>query len=904
MSDTHSQQRNRPSPDALLAAAQREHRGHLKVFLGAAPGVGKTYAMLQAARQRKREGIDVVAGLVETHGRSETEALLDNLEVLPRQRVTYREKAFGEMDLDGILARHPQLVLVDELAHTNVPGTRHPKRYLDVDELIASGIDVYTTVNVQHLESLNDAVAQITGVRVHETIPDSVLENANEIQLIDLPPEELIQRLHEGKVYVPDQAERAIDHYFRPGNLNALRELALRRTADRVDDQMQDYMQTRAIPGPWPTTERIMVCVSPSPLSALLVRAAKRRADRRNAPWLAVYVETPAHYRLSEGDRDRVDRTLRLAEQLGAEAVTIPGNRAPEDLVRYAQRRNVTEIIIGKSRRSTWHRFRYGSIIDDLIRNSGPIDVYVISSDDHHPEDSKTSQPIRPTAFRWHDYGWSLLFVLVAAVLARMLQPLVSLPSLSLVFLLPVLLSAIRFGLWPSVCACVLSTAVYNFFFIPPVYSFTIASSQEWLAYVIYFVVAIITSNLAASVRDQAEAAKRREDRTASLFALSRAIAGAVDAETMREVIATKIHDTLGQQVALLLPIGHEFALAVARPEGTVLSEQEIAAASWAWQHNRPTGHGADTLPGMAWHFLPLKTTHAVVGVLGVRFQKASNTITPRTQRLLEALADQAAIGLDRANLREQMENARLLTETERLRAALLSSVSHDLRTPLASIIGSVSSLLDVGTDYDEATRKDLLLTIREEADRLDRFVGNLLDIMRLESGRLEPNRQWVQIDDLVGTVLSRSTSPWSGHRISLRIEPALPMLKLDFVLMQQVLFNLLDNAAKYSPAGSEILIEARRIGSSVVLDVSDEGVGVPADDIERIFDMFYRVRHGDLQVAGTGVGLAICRGIVDAHGGSIHAESPAGDRGTRMTIALPIDPNTPSVTEGDSSHA
>jgi two-component system sensor histidine kinase KdpD len=899
MANRHNEHENRPSPEALLAVAQREHRGRLKVFLGAAPGVGKTYAMLQAAQQRTREGVDVLAALVETHGRPETQALLEGLQVLPRRRVEYRGTRLEEMDLDGILARRPQLVLVDELAHTNAPGSRHPKRYLDVEELIAAGIDVYTTLNVQHVESLNDAVAQITGVRVRETIPDTVLEGADEIQLIDLPSEELIQRLQEGKVYVPDQAQRAIRNYFRPGNLNALRELALRRTADRVDDQMQSYMQAQAIPGPWPTRERIMVCVSPSPLSARLVRAAKRRADRRHAEWLAVYVETPNHVRLSEADRDRVARTLRLADRLGGDAVTIPGRKAADDLIHYAQSRNVTEIMIGKSQRSWWHELRYGSIVNNLVRKSGRIDIYVVTGEEKEtPPERRPARPTRPE-FNPRAYIAATLSVAVAGLAAMLLQEVVAVPNLSMVFLLGVLFSAVRYGLWPSIYASVLSMLVYDFFFVPPFFTFTVDTPQDVLALVIYFIAAVLASNLAARMREQAEAARRREDRTAALFALSRAVAGSAGLDSVGQVIVGRVGQILRAKVVLLLPGASRLLPKASHPPAVELTDHEQAAATWAWQHNQPTGLGSDTLPGVPWLFLPLRTAKDTVGVLGVQFDTPTAEIPPRRQRLLEGLADQAAVAIERTRLVQEMEQARVLTETEKLRTALLSSISHDLRTPLASIIGSVSSLLSYGEGYDEPTKKDLLLTIQEEAERLNRFVGNLFDITRLESGKLELKREWVEIQDVVGAALARLQSPLRQHVVMVDIRPHLPLLRWDFVLLEQVFVNLLDNAAKYSQPGTAITIKAARAADFVAVEVTDEGVGVPPADLERIFDKFHRVRSGDRQIAGTGLGLSICRGIVEAHGGSITAAIPAGGKGTTIRMVFPLEPQPAAVEQG-----
>ena len=658
---------HRPSPEALLAVAEQEGRGRLKIFLGAAPGVGKTYTMLEAAHVRKQEGVDLVVGVVETHGRPETEELLQDLEIVPRRQIEYRGKVLEEMDLDAILARRPQLVLVDEFAHTNVPGSRHPKRYLDVEELLAAGIDVYTTVNIQHLESLNDAVAQITSIRVRETIPDRLLDDAAEIELVDLSPEELLQRLREGKVYVPDQAQRAIQRFFRLGNLTALRELALRRTAECVDGRMQNYMQAHAIPGPWPACERIMVCVSPSPLSPRLVRVARRMADRRHAEWMAVYVETPRHHRLSNSERDRVAQTLRLAEQLGGEAVTIPGHNMAEDLIRYAQSRNVTEVIIGKSRRSRWSEIWRSSVVHDLIRKSGDIDVYVISGEDAPAQRTQRRMTRRAPLRHLNAYLGSALAVVLAGLIAKLIESFLPLPNLSIVFLTAVLFSAVTWGLWPAIVAAILSMLVYDFGFVQPMYTFTVPSPQDLLALSIFLIVAVLTSHLTARVRDQAEMAKRREARTAALYALSREVASATGLQEVLEAIVTQVSHILNAQVVVLLPEAGRLVLRAAQPSTITLTEVERATATWAWQHNQPAGRGADTLPGGDWFYQPLTTAQGTLGVVGLQFETPDSVLSPAQRRLLDALAGQAAVAIERARLVEEREQSRLASERERL---------------------------------------------------------------------------------------------------------------------------------------------------------------------------------------------------------------------------------------------
>ncbi|MFN8497157.1 MAG: sensor histidine kinase KdpD [Anaerolineae bacterium] len=882
----------RPSPDALLAVAQQEQRGRLKIFLGAAPGVGKTYAMLESAQVRRREGVEVVIGVVETHGRPETEALLEGLEAIPRRGIEYKGHTLGEMDLDAILARQPRLALVDELAHTNAPGSRHPKRYQDVEEILAAGIDVYTTLNIQHLESLNDVVAQITGIRVAERIPDRLLDRADEIELIDLTPDELLQRLREGKVYVPEQAEKAIRNYFRPGNLTALRELSLRRTAQRVDDQMRTYMHAHAIPGPWPTQDRIMACIGAGPGSERLVRSAKIRADRRHAEWLAVYVETPAHYRRSDVERDRIARTLRLAEQLGGEAVTIPGENVADELVRYARSRNVSEVMIGKSDRPRWREIVSGSIVNELIRLSGHIDVYVITD-----EDKRASQPpARPSRRQLNGYALSALAVVVAALVARVLDDVLTLPNLSMIFLAAVLLSATMWGLGPSIFASILSIAVYDFFFVEPTYTLTVASPQDVFALIMLLVVAILTSNLAGRVRDQARAARRREARTNVLYEFSREMAASAGLEGVLRAIVRDLHESQGMDVAVFLPQGSTLQLSAIQPADATVEEQARAAATWTWQHSEATGSGTDTLPGVNWLFLPMQAAQSTVGVLGLRVEKG-RSIAPDQRRLLVAMANQGAVAIERAELAGVMEETRVLAETERLRTAMLSSISHDLRTPLATISGATETLLDADAEYTPAERRDLLETIQEEAARLNRFVGNLLDMTRLESGALELNRDWVEIADVIGAALGREASFLANHRIDVDVAPNLPMLHLDFVLMEQVLVNLLDNAAKFSAAATTIRIAAQQDGKAVQVEVMDEGPGVPPDDLAKIFDKFHRVQGGDRRGAGTGLGLSICQGIIEAHGGTIEADNRASG-GAVFRVTLPVNGGPPAMRQ------
>ena len=888
----------RPSPEALLAAAAREQRGKLKIFLGAAPGVGKTYEMLQTARRRKAEGVDVVIGVVETHGRKETEALLEGLEVVPRRRVTYQGHTLNEMDIDAVLARRPGLVLVDELAHTNAPGSRHPKRYLDVEELLGAGIDVYTTVNIQHLESLNDVVAQITRVRVRETVPDRIVDAA-EVEVIDLTPDDLMQRLREGKVYIADQAERALKHYFSPGNLTALRELALRRAAQRVDAQMLTYMQEHAIAGPWAAGERLLVCVSEQPGDAQLVRYTKRVADRLHSPWTAVYIETSRHTRLSEAERDRVAEALRLAERLGAQTLTIPGQRIADDLLAYARDNNATQIIIGKSTRSRWFEMLHGSVVHDLLRRSGDISVHVISGTGEAVASSAVAT--RPVAEQFDPVPYLVSTGLVAAALgvAELIAQFVTLPNISLVFLAAVLASAVQFGAGPSIASAVLSVLCYNFFFLPPLYTFTIADPANVVALFFFLIVAVLTSSLTARTRTQAVIAQRQARTTSELYSFSQKLAGIAKLDDLLWATAHQIAVMLKVEVVILIPEGDGIAVRAGFPPEDELDAADLAAARWCWDHNQSAGRGADTLPGAKRLFLPLRTGRGPVGVLGINRKAPGPLFTPDERRLLDALSDQAAVAIERTQLAEDIDEARVLAETERLRSSLLTSISHDLRTPLASIIGTITSLRSFGKLYDDHTRDDMLATAQEEAERLNRFVANLLDMTRIDSGAIELRREMTDLSDVVGSALQRCSRVLADHRVAVTLAPDLPMFPLDFVLTEQVLVNLLDNAAKYAPKGTTVEIDARAAEGDVVIEVRDEGPGIPDEDLERIFDKFYRVRSGDRQRAGTGLGLAICRGFVEAQGGTIHAANRIGRSGAVFTIRLPVEELERQQSEG-----
>jgi two-component system, OmpR family, sensor histidine kinase KdpD len=896
MADQRRDSENRPSPEALLEAARREERriGKLRIFVGAAPGVGKTYEMLQQARARKKDGYDVVIGVVETHGRRETEALLGGLEIVPRRRIEYKGQLLQEMDLDGIIARGPQIVLVDELAHTNAEGSRHPKRYLDVEELMSRGIDVYTTVNIQHIESLNDVVAQITHVRVRETVPDAVFDRADAVELVDLTPDDLIQRLKEGKVYVPKQAERALEHFFSPANLTALRELALRRTAERVDEQLLTEMQAHAIQGPWAAGERILVCVSEDSRAAGLVRYAKRLADRLHGPWVALYVEGRRAVQLSEEQRDRIADTLRLAETLGGEAVTLPASdrRIADDVIGYAQSNNATQIVIGKSARTRWFEMIHGSVVHDLVRRSGNISVHVIAGD------TIAGQPVPKKSIRAaeHDDPFNprphiaaLTAVAAALGFGKLINAWIGAANSDLVFLTAIVAVAVRFGLWPSLLASVASSLAYNYFFLPPIYTFTITDPTNVAAFAFFTLVAIIVSSVAARGRTQAMAAMDRARTTESLYAFSRKLAGA---GTLDDVLWATAYQTalmLKVRVVLLLPEDGKIAVKAGYPPEDILDDADLAAANWAWENDRAAGRGSDTLPGAKRLFLPMHTGRGAIGVMGIDSDKSGPLLTPDRRRLLDALGDQGALAIERVKLVEDMDRVERVAETERLRSALLTSISHDLKTPLAAVLGSASTLRDLADKLTDSEKADLLAAIIDESDRLNRFIANLLDMTKLESGAITPNVALHDLGEIVGSALRRAGRILSHHRVELKLAPDLPMLELDAVLFEQVLFNLLDNAAKYAPSETTIHIQAWRNADNVCLRVLDEGSGIPAADLEQIFDKFYRAQKTDQVRAGTGLGLAISRGFVEAMHGTIVAANRTDRTGAMFTISLPI---------------
>jgi two-component system, OmpR family, sensor histidine kinase KdpD len=888
MAETGSEGARRPNPDSLLALAGRENRGHLKVFLGAAPGVGKTYAMLSAAQQLKREGVDVLIGLVETHGRAETKALLEGLEVLPRRLVTYKDRTIEEFDIDAALLRRPKLIIVDELAHTNAPDSRHPKRYQDVEELIGAQIDVWTAVNIQHLESLSDVVSTITGVTVRETVPDTVVERADEVVVVDITPAELIQRLRDGKIYLPDNAVRAADNFFKAGNITALRELALRRTADRVDDQMIDYLRQNAIEGPWPTSERIVVCVGGDPLSETVVRAAGRLARGLNGTWVAVHIERAGAEITDESTLRRIDETLRLAERLGAETTRLIAKDLPEELLRFAHKENTTQIVLGRSQAGWIGRLLGRSLSDAVLRRASDIAVHVVTGE---------TAPGKPLFPKYQKPRHAVVGLLSAAIsvagavfIGTLVTRWVNLPNVSMIFLTAVLFCAVTYGIWSAIAAAMLSFLAYNFFFIPPVYTFTIAEPHELFALLIFLLVAVLTGGLAGRVREQADAVRRRAALTQALYDFSRKLSGTAKLDDVLWVFASHAAAAITGQAIILLRDGPDLMIRAAFPPEDSLGPAEWAAARWAVSHAEIAGQGSGTLPNTAYQFRPLRTSRGVLGAIGLQLPKGKTAFGAETERAIAALLDQAAIAIERTLLVDEAAAAEAAAASERLRAALLSSISHDLRTPLSSIVGSVTSLRQLGAQTPESAREDLLAAIEEEAGRLTRFVSNLLDMTRLESGTIDVKLESIDVADAVRAAVARARKSFGNRVIELSIPADIPLVRGDATLLEQVIFNLLDNADKYVQNGTTTQVAVALNGQDVVISVSDEGPGVPPDQLEKIFDKFHRVRHGDGRPPGTGLGLSTCRGIISAIGGSIAAESPIKDRrGMRIVISLPI---------------
>jgi len=895
----------RPDPDALLRRVQTEESpsptGRLKIFFGMAPGVGKTYAMLSEAKDLRISGVDVAAGIIETHGREETKNLLEDLEVLSPRQILHGDVTLEEFDLDAALKRHPKVLLVDELAHTNAPESRHAKRWQDVEELLGAGIDVYTTVNVQHLESLNDVVTQITEIKVRETVPDHVFERADDIELIDLSPRELQARLVKGKVYVTHNVEHALKNFFREGNLTALRELALRCTAEQVDAQMQRYRLDHEVHNTWPTTERILVCVGPHPLNARLVRAARRMATGLHAELLAVWVQTSAT--LSEAAIDGIHNTLRLAESLGAETMQLSDDNVAEVLLQIAHERNVSKIVIGKPAKARWRERIFGSIVDDVVRGSGNIDIYVITGEE--TESHKDRPAYRPGFTRQIllHYAGALMVVALCTVIAWILHDTFAPPNLTMIYLAGVVLTATWLGRGPSVLSAICGMVTFDYFFVPPFYTFSVSDAEYIFTFIVLLGTGLLISHLTARLQTAAEAARQREKRTFALYSLTRDLAGARGRENIINVALKHVEELNNTSAILWHPDGTNLVATARGNTGEWIHDKnEDGVMRWVFDHGNKAGAGTATLPAANALYLPLCGTQMTEGVLGIqlsgneRTDSQFATLSPEQLHDLETFASQVALALERARLADEAQSTRVQIETERLRNSLLSAVSHDLRTPLASIVGAASSLLDKDISLPQSTQHDLLLSIVSESERLHRLVSNLLEMTRLQSGAIHINKEQQPLEEVVGAAMSRFENQFGSRKVTTNIPADLPLVLIDATLMEQVFINLIENALKYSPPTGSLHIAALEGEGTVLVEVSDRGPGIPAGQENTVFDPFSRIwqangGHADKNTGGAGLGLAICRAVIEAHGGAIWVENrPRGGAVFRFTLPVAKD--------------
>jgi two-component system, OmpR family, sensor histidine kinase KdpD len=876
---------DRPDPDALLAQLEAEQaraqRGKLKIFFGASPGVGKTYAMLSAARQQVLQGVDLVVGIVETHGRTETAVLTDGLEMLPRKDIEYRGHTLKEFDLDAALARKPALILMDELAHSNAPSSRHPKRWQDIEELLDAGIDVYTTVNVQHLDSLNDVVGGITGARIWETVPDKVFDRADEVVLVDLPPDELLQRLKEGKVYIPQQAERAMANFFRKGNLLALREISLRRTADRVDDDVLAYRRTQSVATVWPTQESLLVCIGPGAGGERLIRSATRAAAQGEMPWHVVYVETPRLQRLPDAERAQVMKVLKLAQDAGARTSVLSGTDAAQAAIAYARTHNIGKVMVGRDKRPFWDLgFAYR-----LGRQAPDLDVIQVAGGTGEGQGRRRVADGQKSAMatRHLAYAAAVAAVVGVTVVATPLLSLLELTNIAMLFLLGVFFTAVRLGRGPALLSAFLSVAAFDFFFVPPRLTFAVTDAQYLVTFSVMLIVALITGQLTAGLRFQVTVAQSREERTKALYEMARELSAALTDDQIAEIAARFVAQVFNARATLLL-LDLKDKLTVV--DGTDEVPSDVGIAQWALDHGESAGLSTDTLPSAAMLYVPLKAPMRVRGVLALRPLDLPWLPTPEQQRLLETSATLIAIAIERVHYITVAQDALVHMESERLRNSLLSALSHDLRTPLTALAGLAESLSLAGPSLPKA-QAEIAQAIREEALRTSALVNNLLDMARLEAGGVTLKREWQPLEEVVGVALQARGSMLARHAVSVDLPADLPLLEFDAVLMERVFCNLLENAAKYTPEGSRIEIAARQVGDRVEISVADNGPGLPPGKEEALFEKFTR-GHEESAVAGVGLGLAIVRAIVEVHRGSVRAENrPTG--GARFIVSLPV---------------
>ena len=879
----------RPDPDALLARVQQEEaraaRGKLKIFFGASAGVGKTYAMLGAARRQQELGTDVLIGVVETHGRKETEALIAGLERQPLREIAYRDQVLKEFDLDAALARHPALILIDELAHSNVAGSRHPKRWQDIEELLGAGIDVYTTVNVQHLETLNDVVSGIAGIRVWETVPDHVFDDADEVVLVDLPPDELLQRLKEGKVYFPEQAERAIRNFFRKGNLIALRELALRRTADRVDDDMLAWRRESSVEPVWQTRDALLVCIGPGAGGERLVRTGARLASRLEAPWHAIHVETEKTTRQNEVERKRIVRALELAASLGAETATLALADPVAATLDYARRNNLSRILVGRDHRRPWQPW-HRSVADRIGHAAPDLDVIQVA----RGEDGRAAPTPTPlaTSENWPAYAKAAGICAAATALATPLTGAIELTNIAMIFLLAVVLVAVWLGRGPAVAAAFLAVAAFDFFFVPPRFTFAVNDAQYLMTFAMMLTVALIIGQLTARYKRQAEVARQREARARALYGMSRDLSAALMPEQIVDAAEHFLAAEFAAAAALVLTDAEDRLLpplfaAKTGPGGQPTVDAGVAR--WAFDHGEAAGLGTDTLPGSPLLYLPLRAPMRTRGVLAVAPRDPLAVQSPEARRQLDTFAALIAIAVERIHYVNVAQSTTVQMESERLRNSLLAAISHDLRTPLTAVVGLADALRQSRPPLS-AEQDELARGIRDESLRMSSLVGNLLDMARLQEGRVQLNRQWQPLEEVVGSALKTVESALAGRRVDIRLDPDLPLVEFDAVLIERVLANLLENAAKYTPVDSHILIAARVDGEMIEARVEDDGPGLPRGREEVIFRKFERGEK-ESATTGVGLGLAICRAIVEAHGGRIRAEN-AEPHGARMLFTLP----------------
>ncbi|WP_278069287.1 sensor histidine kinase [Brevundimonas sanguinis] len=873
-------------PTSKTPAAPRK-RGRLKVFLGMSPGVGKTYEMLRAARRRKAEGDDVVVGVVETHGRKETMSLLRGLEVMARSPIAYRDRTLLEFDLDGAVARRPGLLLVDEYAHSNAPGSRHPKRWQDVEEILDAGIDVWTTLNVQHLESLSDVVLRITGVRQRESVPDSALSRADDIELVDITPEELRKRLAEGKVYVPETARLASDNFFKVENLTALRELALRRAAQTVDDQLVARLREQGVPGPWAAGERILVLIAGDAMAAPLVRAGRRLSDMMmDAPWTVTHVDRPSGARHGVGSAGKLSDALKLAEQLGGRTVVLSGDDVVRAVMDHAHQNNVTQIVLAKGRDSRLSEWLGRSLAAELLRQARGVAVHVIT-DGVDLEEKTLREPRLRLTGGWRGYAVGAACVVAATGLALLLDRTFERVDLGVIYLSAVLAAGVLYGLRPALAAATVAFLTYNFLFLQPKYSFAIGSPTDVLTLIVFWAVALTTGFLAGRVREQAKTAQRRASAVSALLAASQRLTGVGDRTTAARILAEQTAAAAGAGAVVLLPVNDELTLVAGAPTKTPLDAEAMAAARWAWEKGEPAGHGTGTLPQARWTFRPLQGVRDRAGVAGI--EAAALSPGSDEEKLALALLDQGAVAVERADLAGQAVETETLRRTDRFRGALMNSVSHDLRTPLSTVLGASTTLIDLGDKLKPEVRADLLLSIREEAERLSRYVGDLLDMTRLEGGGLNIRADWVDVRDVLNAAGKRVARRLGARKMTRDFPAQLSLVMVDQGLLEQALVNILENAIAYSPDGSTVELAAYEDRGAVVISIEDEGKGIPTAELERVFDKFRRMEEPSDRTKGAGLGLAIAKGFVEAMNGRIAAASPIMDgKGTRILISLP----------------